>query len=93
MTDEGARYQLRVTAPAARHLNQLPPRIAVAVVEFMLGPLLDEPRRIGGPLRRELAGVLSARRGAYRVIYEVDDEALVVVVHRFDHRASAYRPR
>ncbi|MGH3181456.1 MAG: type II toxin-antitoxin system RelE family toxin [Streptosporangiaceae bacterium] len=29
---------------------------------------------MGRPLRRELAGIWSARRGPYRVIYEIDDE-------------------
>jgi mRNA-degrading endonuclease RelE of RelBE toxin-antitoxin system len=37
-------------------------------VEFMIGPLCDKPRRVGHPLQRELAGLWSARRGAYRVV-------------------------
>ena len=34
---------------------------------MMLGPLADEPRRVGKPLVGELAGLWSARRGDYRV--------------------------
>ncbi|MGO9081181.1 MAG: type II toxin-antitoxin system RelE family toxin, partial [Streptosporangiaceae bacterium] len=33
-----------------------------------------------------------ARRGSYRVIYEIDDETPRVVVLRIDHRADVYRP-
>jgi mRNA-degrading endonuclease RelE of RelBE toxin-antitoxin system len=40
-----------------------------------------------------LEGLRSARRGAYRVIYEIEEAEHVVIVHRIDHRATAYRPR
>lgn len=50
------------------------------------------PRRVGKALRGEFAGFLSARRGAYRVLYEIDEAAGVVVVHRIGHRADVYRP-
>ena len=66
MTD--AAYALRVAASAERQLARLPERIAAAVVEFMLGPLCDNPRRVGHPLQRDLAGLWSARRGAYRLV-------------------------
>jgi mRNA interferase RelE/StbE len=86
-------YQLHITGPAERQLSRLPEKAAVAVVEFMLGALLDNPAQLGGALQRELAGFRSARRGAYRVVYEIDDTNAVVIVHRIDHRADVYRPR
>ena len=58
----------------------------------MLGPLIESPYHVGGELQRELAGLRSARRGAYRVIYEIIEDEQVVVVHRIDHRRHAYRP-
>jgi mRNA-degrading endonuclease RelE of RelBE toxin-antitoxin system len=57
----------------------------------MLGPPSENPRRVGHPLRRELTGLWSARRGAYRVVYEIDDDRHVVSVLRVDHRADVYR--
>ena len=86
-------FELRVAASAERQLGRLPERIAAAVVEFMLGPLCDDPRRVGHPLQRELAGLWSARRGAYRVVYEIDDARHTVTVLRIDHRSDVYRPR
>ena len=59
----------------------------------MLGPLLEAPRRVGHPLWRELTGMWSARRGAYRIVYELNEAELVVNVLRIDHRADVYRPR
>jgi mRNA interferase RelE/StbE len=86
-------YVLVVAASVERSLRRLPEPVAAAVVEFMVGPLVENPRRVGHPLRRELAGLWSARRGPYRVVYEVDDEANAVQVLRIDHRSDVYRPR
>ena len=85
-------YGLLVTPPAQRGLDRLPERIAAAIAGFVTGDLLAAPRQVGKPLRRELAGIWSARRGSYRVLYEIDDEKRRVVVLRIDHRADIYRP-
>lgn len=87
---------LRVAASAERQLARLPDRVAAAVVEFMIGPLCGNPGRVGHPVQRELQGLWSARRGAYRVVYSIDDgdgTSLTVTVLRIDHRADVYRPR
>lgn len=88
-----ADYRLLVTPPAQRGLDRLPGAAAVAVVEFLLGDLLREPRRVGKPLRAELTGTWSARRGPYRVVYSIDDPSGLVAVLRIDHRADVYRRR
>ena len=86
------RYELVVTAPAARAIQEtLPEKMAFAVIDFITGPLLDNPKRVGAPLRSELEGVWSARRGTYRILYRVDDEANEVVVLRVGHRGDVYR--
>lgn len=85
-------WRLLVAPAAERTLARLPERVAGAIVEFMVGPLLAEPRRVGKPLQRELEGYWSARRGAYRLVYRIDDEANMVRVVRVDHRADVYRP-
>jgi len=91
-TDEPV-YALSVTGPAVRQLDRLPEGAAAAIVEFMLGALLDDPHRLGGALQRELASMRAARRGVYRIIYEIEEAERLVVVHRVEHRATAYRPR
>ena len=83
---------LLVTPPAQRAPDRLPERVAAAIAGLLTGDLLTAPRRVGKPLRRELAGIWSARRGSYRVLYEIDEEKLRVVVLRIDHRADIYRP-
>lgn len=44
-------YNVRVSARAERDLLRLPEKIGAACVEFMFGPLADNPDRAGGPLR------------------------------------------
>ncbi len=87
------RWRLVVAASAERGLNRLPPKVASAIVDFMVGPLVDDPHRVGKPLLRELSGYLAARRGVYRIIYRVNEEAGTVEVVRIDHRSRVYRSR
>jgi mRNA interferase RelE/StbE len=84
---------LKVSASAERSLARLPEKAAAAIVEFMLGPLLENPDRVGHPLRGPFTGLQSARRGPYRVVYEIDEHEGVVRVLRIDHRADVYRRR
>ncbi|MGH8903194.1 MAG: type II toxin-antitoxin system RelE family toxin [Egibacteraceae bacterium] len=90
MSDEP--WRLVVAASAERPLQRLPAKATAAVVEFMLGPLTDNWHRVGHPLRYELLGLWSARRGPYRVVYELDEAAKTLQVLRIDHRADVYRP-
>ncbi len=92
MTD---RYKLALARPARRALSEhLPPDVATAAVDFITGPLLDNPRRLGKALREELTGIYSARLARdYRVLYEIDETKHVVFVLDIRPRSSAYRPR
>jgi mRNA interferase RelE/StbE len=91
VNDNANAYELRVTGPAQRQLGRLPEGTAAAIVEFMLTALVQNPHRVGGRLQRELAGLHSARRGAYRVVYAIDDDVRAVIVLRIDHRSNVYR--
>jgi len=84
-----------VIAPTARRqlAEQLPEAVAFAAYEFIVGPLLDNPQRVGKALRPPLDGRYSARRGTYRVIYRIDDTHGRVTVVGVFSRADAYRRR
>lgn len=87
-------YHLVLTPPARRAVAEhLPKPVAAAVIEFLTTALVREPRRVGKQLRGQLAGVRSARRGTYRVLYRVDEQRRVVVVLRIEHRGDVYRSR
>lgn len=79
------------TGPARRALARIPEKVATSAVEFIYGPLADNPARLGRALRFELEGMHSAHRGDYRIIYRIDDEHRVVVILAIEHRADVYR--
>lgn len=86
-------YEVEITPEGLRHLGRLPEKVHAAALETILGPLRENPRRLGKPLVGELAGLMSARRGDYRIVYEIIDEERVTVIHRVQHRSVVYRPR
>ena len=86
-------FEVTFSSTAVRDLDRIPPRIVPAVIEFAFGDLARNPHRVGKRLERELAGLYSARRGPYRILYEIYEEEVRVIVIRVDHRADAYRPR
>lgn len=84
-------WQVRVMPRAARQLAELPERYATAVIE-LLPAIAANPKRLGKPLKFELEGRWAARRGPYRVVYTIDEEARTVRVLAVAHRADIYRP-
>lgn len=86
------RYELLISPTARRQLTEkLPESVAFAAYEFIIGPLLDNPQRVGKQLRPPLDDRHSARRGTYRVIYRIDSTDRQVTVLAVAHRADVYR--
>ena len=85
-------YELRTTSTVRRALSEtLPESVAAAAYEFVIGPLLADPHRIGKILLQPMDDRFSARRGTYRVIYRIDDKDRVVTVVDVAHRRDVYR--
>jgi mRNA-degrading endonuclease RelE of RelBE toxin-antitoxin system len=84
-------HDVRISARAERDLTRLPEKIGAACLAFIFGPLAEDPYRLGGTLRGQLAGLRSARRGSYRIIFNVDDERHRVDIVHIDHRGDVYR--
>ena len=85
-------YELRTTSTVRRALSEsLPEAVAAAAYEFITGPLLREPYRVGKRLLPPLDDRFSARRGTYGIIYRIDDKNRIVTVVDVDHRRDVYR--
>ena len=85
-------YELVLTPPAQRAItSKSPEAVAVAVIDFLTTALVENPHRVGTQLRDDLAGIWSARRGTYRVLYRINDDLREVVVLRIERRSEAYR--
>lgn len=89
---DGERCELIIAPTARRQLAEnLPESVAFAAYDFIVGPLLESPHRVGKRLRPPLDDRHSARRGTYRVIYRIDDDQWRVTVVGVVHRSDAYR--
>jgi mRNA interferase RelE/StbE len=88
-----APWTVLLAASAIRDLDATPPRVVPAIIEFLHGPLAANPRRVGKPLRDDFVGSFSARRGTYRILYDLEDAERTVRVFRVSSRAQAYRRR
>ena len=84
-------WDVQLAPSAVRRLDRLPPRIAIAVVEFVTATLPTNPERMSKPLRGEIEGLRSARRGDYRVLFSLDEATATLLVVRIAHRADVYR--
>jgi mRNA interferase RelE/StbE len=85
-------WQLVAASSARRDIQSLPEKYAAAILE-LLPIIAANPRRVGKPLRFEYQGCWSARRGPYRIIYNVDEAFRTVTVLAIGHRADVYRKR
>jgi mRNA-degrading endonuclease RelE of RelBE toxin-antitoxin system len=84
-------YRIELSPAARRALTHtLPESVAAACANFLHEVLAVDPHRVGKPLRDVLAGRYSARRGEFRVIYEIHDDVVVVRVISIRHRRDAY---
>lgn len=90
MTDEI--WRVVVMPPARREFDRLPISVAAAVLET-LDAIAENPRRLGKPLMFEHQGRFSARRGPYRIIYELDEPEHLIRVIAIGHPRDVYRRR
>lgn len=84
-------HEVRISARAERDLLRLPEKIGAACLTFIFGPLSEQPYRLGGALRGQFAGLRSAHRGSYRIVYRIDDDATRIDIIHIDHRRHVYR--
>ncbi|MCB9091308.1 MAG: type II toxin-antitoxin system RelE/ParE family toxin [Halobacteriovoraceae bacterium] len=83
-------YKLKISSSVEKSLKKIPKKDLKKVVE-LIQTLAIQPYPIGC---RKLSGeeyVYRVRQGNYRVIYEVQDKQLIVLVLKIGHRKDIYR--
>ncbi|MBM4420961.1 MAG: type II toxin-antitoxin system RelE/ParE family toxin [Chloroflexi bacterium] len=83
-------YLVELQRSAERDLLRLSPTLRARVLD-RVGMLAAEPRPAGSLRLAGVSGAFRLRVGDHRVVYEVDDQAQVVVVTRVRHRREVYR--
>lgn len=82
-------FSIRIKKSAARELKRLakPDRIRIVAA---IDRLAETPH-LGATLKGDLRGLRRLRVGDHRVVYEVRDDELIVLVVRIAHRRDVYR--
>jgi mRNA interferase RelE/StbE len=86
-------WRIEFHPDAAKELKKLDRAVAARIVrtlETRIAPL-DDPRRLGAPLKGEHEGYWRWRIGDYRVVARVEEMRITILVVRVAHRREAYR--
>jgi mRNA interferase RelE/StbE len=83
-------YRLEITRAAARQLDRIERPTAIRL-EAAIRTLAQNPRPAGCAKLAGRDNTWRIRVGDYRVVYEIHDDVLVVVVIRVAHRREVYR--
>lgn len=87
-------WTIRISDKAVRDLRKLDRQVARRIRDELAEIAgLDDPRSRGKALVGNLAGLWRYRVGDYRVICDIEDEVLVVLVVGVAHRSEVYRHR
>ena len=86
-----ARYELLIKPSARKELAGIASRKDRERVSGAISLLADEPRPAGSQKLAGTHGLYRVRAGEFRIVYEVDDGRVVVVVIRVAHRRDVYR--
>lgn len=87
-------WRIRFSKEADKALRKLDRHVSARILdELEEVSRLDDPRSRGKALVGNLAGLWRYRAGDYRVICDIEDEVLVVLVVGVAHRSSVYRRR
>lgn len=85
-------YRIELSPAAVRQLRRLD-RTAQRRVQAAIELLADEPRPNGAKQLVGGAGEWRVRTGDYRIVYEIRDQVLLVLVVAVGHRREIYRRR
>lgn len=84
--------QITFEESAKKELLALDRTAQTEIVKYLRSRIAvdQDPRRFGGPLRKELAGLWKYRIGNYRVICDIKDQEVTVLIVRIGHRSKVY---
>ena len=88
-----SKYEVAWTATALRDFDDLPEKVAFAILEFCTSTLTQDALRVSKSLRAPFEGMRSSRRGQYRIIFSLDSDENTVFIRSVRHRNVAYFKR
>jgi len=86
-------WRIEITRTASKQITKLDRRAQEAILSFLrerLSPA-DNPRQWGRALQGEKRGLWRYRVGDYRLICDIQDERITILVLELGHRKDVYR--
>jgi len=85
-------WTLEYTETAQRQLARLDRQTAKSILRYLNERVAtdEDPRRFGDPLKRDLSGLWKYRVGAFRIVVDIQEDRVVVLVVRIGHRSTVY---
>ena len=84
-----AKYKITFKKSVAKDLLNIP-KVDIARVLKKIDALADNPRS-KGCVKLSAQERYRVRQGLYRIVYEIRDEILIVVVVKVGHRSAVYK--
>jgi len=86
-------WQVEISRTAEKQITKLDRAAQSSILRFLRERVqtAEDPRRLGKPLHGDKKGLWRYRVGDYRLICDIQDERIVVMVLRVGHRKEIYR--
>lgn len=84
-------YKLRIKASAAKEIERIEPEKLRRQVVERIGALAGDPRPPGCEKLVGTGSRYRVRQGSWRIIYEVRDAELIIVLVSVEHRREVYK--
>ena len=86
-------WKIRVDSKAAKALAKLDKTVQKKILHFLEEEILtsQNPRSLGKPLTGKLKGIWRYRVGDYRILANIHDKTLTILVVHAGHRKDIYK--
>lgn len=83
-------YKIEISTSAEKSLNKIPKKDLIKIIETIqilaISPFPEGCRKLKGE-----EAIYRVRKGNYRIIYQVENEKLIILVLKVGHRKDIYK--
>ena len=93
MASPSRTWRIEISRTAEKQIQKLHRTAQEAIIRFLRERVqtAKNPRQLGKPLHGDKGGLWRYRVGDYRLICDIQDERITVLVVRIGHRKDVYR--
>ena len=84
-------WQIKLSNTAKKQLKKIDNKIQKRIVTFLKTLSSKYPRAIGKPLKKNFIGLWRYRIGEYRIICDIQDDKITILILRIGHRSKVYK--